>query len=298
MEQQQFNTMGTEPEEEMPEMQDPKAKKKNETLRDIADMLETVLVSVFVVVMLFAYVIRPVTVDGSSMEATLHNGDRLLMTDFFYTPKQGDIVIVNNDSSYTYDSEGDLQKGAGLSKDKRLIKRVIAVGGQTIGIDFNTGDVMVTARGSDEPYINNATIIDEGAFLLSGHSAGGVTISSWVTIARTPRTAVRSSWDLFPMMKFWERQCSGLLDDFGGIYKNYSKTESKRPGKQRVYGGRANAEHPVVSRAYDQDTAHDRCQFVAGGCRGGNPGCTNSAEQPQSGNGSHGWRKAPSAAAE
>ena len=99
----------------MPEMQDPKAKKKNETLRDIADMLETVLVSVFVVVMLFAYVIRPVTVDGSSMEATLHNGDRLLMTDFFYTPKQGDIVIVNNDSSYTYDSEGDLQKGAGLS---------------------------------------------------------------------------------------------------------------------------------------------------------------------------------------
>lgn len=105
MEQQQFNTMGTEPEEKMPEMQDPKAKKKNETLRDIADMLETVLVSVFVVVMLFAYVIRPVTVDGSSMEATLHNGDRLLMTDFFYTPKQGDIVIVNNDSSYTYDSE-------------------------------------------------------------------------------------------------------------------------------------------------------------------------------------------------
>ena len=85
MEQQQFNTMGTEPEEKMPEMQDPKAKKKNETLRDIADMLETVLVSVFVVVMLFAYVIRPVTVDGSSMEATLHNGDRLLMTDFFYT---------------------------------------------------------------------------------------------------------------------------------------------------------------------------------------------------------------------
>ena len=191
MEQQQFNTMGTEPEEKMPEMQDPKAKKKNETLRDIADMLETVLVSVFVVVMLFAYVIRPVTVDGSSMEATLHNGDRLLMTDFFYTPKQGDIVIVNNDSSYTYDSEGDLQKGAGLSKD--------------------------------EPYINNATIIDEGAFsypvtvpegyyFVMGDNRQNSTDSRSTFVGFVPDDAVLGK-AVFRIS----------LSDFGGIYDNYSK---------------------------------------------------------------------------
>ena len=53
-----------------------KKKKERRFLDDLADMLETVFISVFVVVMLFAYVIRPVTVEGHSMETTLHVYDR------------------------------------------------------------------------------------------------------------------------------------------------------------------------------------------------------------------------------
>ena len=73
--------------------------KKTSFLSDMAEVLETVFVSIFVVILLFAYVIRPVTVEGDSMRETLHNKDRLLMSDLLYTPKYGDIVIVNNEHS-------------------------------------------------------------------------------------------------------------------------------------------------------------------------------------------------------
>ena len=113
--------------------------KKTSFLSDMAEVLETVFVSIFVVILLFAYVIRPVTVEGDSMRETLHNKDRLLMSDLLYTPKYGDIVIVNNEHSYSYDENGDLVEGSGLPQEKRLIKRVIATGGQEINIDFETG---------------------------------------------------------------------------------------------------------------------------------------------------------------
>ena len=47
--------------------------KKTSFLSDMAEVLETVFVSIFVVILLFAYVIRPVTVEGDSMRETLHN---------------------------------------------------------------------------------------------------------------------------------------------------------------------------------------------------------------------------------
>ena len=69
------------------------------------------------------------------METTLHDQDRLFMTDLLYTPKQGDIVIVDNKAAWTYNQSNNLVKGPGLSSEKRLIKRVIATGGQELNID-------------------------------------------------------------------------------------------------------------------------------------------------------------------
>lgn len=101
------------------------------------------------------------------MESTLQDQDKLFMTDLFYTPERGDIVIIDNDASHTFDENGDLVEGQGLSTvttEKRLIKRIIAVGGETLDINFDDGTVTIDGTVLDEPYINNLTLNDEGAF--------------------------------------------------------------------------------------------------------------------------------------
>ena len=126
--------------------------------------MEAVFISVFAVIMFFAYVARPVTVEGRSMESTLHDQDRLFMSDFLYKPERGDIVVVDNSSSWTYDGSGNLVEGDGIAEDKKLIKRIIAVGGDEININFTTGEVFVNGELLEENYINNSTVTNHGSF--------------------------------------------------------------------------------------------------------------------------------------
>ncbi len=137
-------------------------KEKSSILNDALEIFESVVISIFVVLLMFTYIARPVTVEGMSMFPTLENEDKLIMRTILYTPKFGDVVVVDNDSSYTFDSKGEIKEGNGL--DKRLIKRVIATGGQTIDIDFATGEVTVDGKFLEEDYIADFTNYDAKAF--------------------------------------------------------------------------------------------------------------------------------------
>ena len=137
--------------------------KKGSTFSDFMEICESVITSVFVVLLLFTFVARPVTVDGRSMVPTLNDKDKLIMSTFLYTPKAGDIVIIENDHSYVYEARTtNIVEGGSL--DKRLIKRVIAVGGQTIDINFESGEVSVDGEVLRENYISEPTRLDPGAF--------------------------------------------------------------------------------------------------------------------------------------
>lgn len=106
---------------------------------DIFDVAELFIFCASVILIIFTFVVRPTVVEGPSMEDTLIEKDYLLVSDFAYTPQQGDIVVVHNVGLPLYDDP--------------IIKRVIATEGQTVNIDFATWTVTVDGQVLDEPYM-------------------------------------------------------------------------------------------------------------------------------------------------
>lgn len=115
-------------------------------VREIYDWLEAGISAVIVVVIIFTFIARLIGVDGSSMYPTLETGDRLIASRMFYTPDNGDIVVMTDHNA----------------RHIPLVKRVIAIEGQTIDIDFDEGKVYVDGEELDEPYINEPTYSGEG----------------------------------------------------------------------------------------------------------------------------------------
>ena len=117
--------------------------------RDLYEWVQSLVGSVLVVVANFTIVIRMMGVDGHSMLNTLQHGDRLLVVNsmLYHDYKYGDIVILRKN---------------GVFDDDPIVKRVIAVEGQTVDIDFAEGIVYVDGEALEEDYIREPTYTAEG----------------------------------------------------------------------------------------------------------------------------------------
>lgn len=107
----------------------------------IFDWIEAVIISLVSVIILFTFFVHTNKVIGESMLPTLLPNDQLLVSDLFYTPKQGDIIVISKKSF----------------RNEPIVKRVIAVEGQAIDIDFAAGKVYVDGIELDEDYILEPT---------------------------------------------------------------------------------------------------------------------------------------------
>lgn len=115
---------------------------KNEGLvASVMDWLKYLITAFVIVAVIFTFICRFVNVDGDSMYSTLHNGDLVLLTNFNYTPKDGDIVVISHGVEYA----------------EPIIKRVIATEGQTLQLDYENNRIIVDGIIYDEPYINETT---------------------------------------------------------------------------------------------------------------------------------------------
>ena len=117
---------------------------KNKAKMELYDWMQCVVTAIVLGIFIFVFIGRTIGVEGISMMQTLHWNDRVIISGLFYTPKNGDIVIFRPPT----EAFGDIP----------LVKRVIAIAGQTIDINFDTGEVFVNDKVlKEDHYINEKT---------------------------------------------------------------------------------------------------------------------------------------------
>ena len=84
------------------------------------------------------------------MKNTLKNQERIVISNLFYKPKNGDIVVISRNSS---------NSAQNFKNETCIIKRIIATEGQVVNINFNTGKVFVDGIELEEPYISTPTTV-------------------------------------------------------------------------------------------------------------------------------------------
>ncbi len=125
-------------------------------VNEILDWVESFVFAVFVIILIFIFLFRIVTVDGSSMNSTLEDKDRVIISHLNYKPENDDIVVVNSSV---------LQK--------TLIKRVIGIAGDTVRIDYSKNKVYVNDKEISNEHIDS-TMLDKGMFDPSYKVSDGV----------------------------------------------------------------------------------------------------------------------------
>lgn len=139
--------------------------------KEIYDWVQCAVVALLCCMIAFVFVAQSIGVIGTSMLPTLHDGDKVIASNLFYTPSAGDIIILTK-SSFS---------------DEPIVKRVIATEGQTVDIDFDKGEVRVDGVPLEEDYIAELTrraldfkgpvTVPEGCVFVMGDNRNGSTDS-------------------------------------------------------------------------------------------------------------------------
>lgn len=116
-------------------MERPAKTTNNSALSTCFEWVSMLIGALISVVVIFTLLFRVVGVSGESMCNTLMDRDRLVLVTRFYTVEHGDIVVLYREGAEPY------------------VKRVIAVEGDTIDIDDESGQVLLNGEVLEEKYV-------------------------------------------------------------------------------------------------------------------------------------------------
>ncbi len=114
------------------------SRKENKIIDFAFNIAEAIVFVLLALILVLTFLLRHTAVSGTSMLNTLYDGDRLIISNLFYQPKTGDIIIFDGKNS-GYDEKDTA---------KILVKRVIAVEGDTV--EIIDGVVFVNGNALDE----------------------------------------------------------------------------------------------------------------------------------------------------
>lgn len=130
----------------------------------LKEIVQTVAIALVLTFLLRAYVVESFVVDGPSMEPTLRDGERLLISKLSYVfsePKRGDVIIFR----YPRDPHKD------------YVKRIVALPGDEIRMDM--GRLYINGQPVKEPYALespvgdfNTITVPEGCVFVLGDNRG------------------------------------------------------------------------------------------------------------------------------
>jgi signal peptidase I len=193
---------------------EPKINIVKEIFEWIAYFVSAVIIASLLQSQLFALT----TVHQSSMQNTLFEGHMLIMNKvsyYFIEPQKGDIIVFLNGEN----TEGFINKYRIFIKDvqlrfrksyrmNRLIKRVIAVAGDTV--DIRDGKVYINGEVIEEPYIKGSTpsmsdiyplTLKDGEFFVMGDNRENSSDSRSFGPIKRENIEGRAMFRIFPFTK-------------------------------------------------------------------------------------------------
>ena len=123
-------------------------KKRGRLLTFLYEWLEALVVAFIVISLILTFLFRIVGVEGESMQDTLNDGDRLIISNLFHRPQQGDIIVISGDRR----NRDNLDPGGAFQP---LIKRIVATENQTV--DIKGGYVYIDGNRMQEDYVTSDT---------------------------------------------------------------------------------------------------------------------------------------------
>ncbi len=170
------------------------------------EWVESLIIAIIVVGVIFTFVFRIITVNGQSMYPNLHNNDRLVVSSWFYNPSKGDVVI--------------LKRTEGLNEP--IVKRVIATEGDKVAI--RDGQVYLNDQLLDETaYLDESVetflpsthaelmdeleegmVVPEGCIFVLGDNRGDSMDSRYTAVGMVDTRYVlgKAQFTIFPFSRF------------------------------------------------------------------------------------------------